>query len=89
LALGAEPGRVLAEVVRAGMLPVGVGVVAGAAVAFFASRAVAGFLFEVTPTDPLSLVAAGGALLLAGLAAAVVPAWRAGMTLPAEALRSD
>jgi predicted permease len=44
LALGADPGRVLAEVVRAGMLPVGVGVVAGAAVAFFASRAVAACL---------------------------------------------
>jgi ABC-type antimicrobial peptide transport system permease subunit len=50
---------------------------------------VRGFLFETSPTDALSLVTAASTVLLAGVVAAVVPAWRAGKVSPVESLRSD
>jgi ABC-type lipoprotein release transport system permease subunit len=49
----------------------------------------AGFLFEVQPTDPVSVLAASGALLVAGALAALVPAWRASATDPAVSLRAE
>ena len=54
-----------------------------------ASRVLAGLLFQVTPTDPLTY--AGTALALLGVAgvAALVPALRATRTDPVEALRSE
>ncbi len=89
LALGADPRRLLGTVVREGILPVAMGVAAGTVVAFYASSALARFLFEVEPTDPASLLAAGGILMLAGVLAALIPAVRASMTAPAVALRAE
>ncbi|HWP69487.1 MAG TPA: ABC transporter permease [Gemmatimonadaceae bacterium] len=89
MALGAAPGRVLALVVRTGMLPVLLGAVVGVVASIGLSRAVRGFLYEISPTDALSLMAAASTVLLAGVVAAVVPAWRAGSVSPVEALRSD
>jgi ABC-type antimicrobial peptide transport system permease subunit len=71
------------------MLPVVVGVVAGAAASLLATRALTGFLFGVAPTDPVSLLVATASLLAAGMAAATVPAVRAARTDPSEALRGD
>jgi ABC-type lipoprotein release transport system permease subunit len=64
-------------------------VVAGSAVAIASSSVLARFLFEVEPTDPVSLLAACGALLLAGAGAALLPALRASATDPAVALRAE
>jgi predicted permease len=89
MALGAEPRTLLGTVVRRGMWPVALGVAGGAAVALLASRLLAGFLYGVEPTDPVSLAAAAGVLLAAGLVAALLPAWRASATDPAVSLRSD
>jgi len=89
MALGAAPARVLADVVRHGMLPVGMGVAAGMAASLALSGLLRGFLYDVSPTDMPSLFVAAGALLVAGAIAAVVPAWRAGAISPVEALRSD
>lgn len=89
MALGAAPGRVLGLVVTTGMFPVIIGAAAGVVASIVLSRLVRGFLYEVSPTDTISLVAAASAVLLAGVVAAVVPAWRAGRVSPVEALRSD
>lgn len=89
LALGATPGRLMGDVVQHGMLPVIRGVVVGSLVALFGSTVLAGFLFGVEPTDPMSLGAAAVALLIAGAGASILPAWRAGVTDPAVSLRSD
>lgn len=88
-ALGARPSILLGTVIRHGMVPVAAGVVGGAIVALLASRALAGFLFGVEPTDPVSLAAAAGVLLATGLLAALVPALRASAADAAEALRAD
>jgi ABC-type antimicrobial peptide transport system permease subunit len=39
--------------------------------------------------DPLSFLAASATLMLAGVMAALVPAWRAGTVDPATALREQ
>jgi ABC-type antimicrobial peptide transport system permease subunit len=89
MALGARPGRLLAEVVGRGMLPVLLGVGGGVATALLATRLLGRFLYEVAPTDPLPLLTAAGVLAAVGVAAALLPAWRASATDPASALRSD
>jgi putative ABC transport system permease protein len=89
MALGAAPSRVLADVVRHGLTPVVVGVAVGLAGSLALAGALRGFLYEVSPRDTPSLFVASGALLLAGVLAAFVPAWRAGAISPVEALRSD
>ncbi len=89
MALGATSTNVLSHVVRRGMVPVAVGVVAGVVVSLALARVVAGFLYEVAPTDPASLGMASAVLLLTGVLATVIPAWRAGRTSPVEVLRVD
>jgi putative ABC transport system permease protein len=89
LALGAHPGRLVAGIVGAGLVPVLIGAAAGLFASWLASSLLARFLFDVAPTDPLSFVAAAGALVLAGVAASLVPALRASGTDPATALRAE
>jgi putative ABC transport system permease protein len=89
LALGAPPRRILSEVVSGGLAPVGIGIVAGLAGTLALGASVGRFLYGVTPADGLSLAAAAGALLLAGILAAVGPGLRAGRTDPVTALRAE
>jgi len=80
---------VLREVVRRGMVPVMGGVVAGLAAALALSRLLGRFLYQIAPTDPVSLALAAVALLGAGILAALLPGWRAGQVSPVEALRAE
>ncbi len=89
MALGAEPGRLLAEVVGRGMVPVVLGVAVGLAVALVAARAAASMLYEIAPSDPVALGTAAVLLLLAGASAAAIPALRASRTHPGVALRGE
>ena len=89
LALGAEPGTLLANVLRTGLLPVALGIAGGTVVALFASTLLSRFLFEVRPVDPVSMLAAAGILAVTGIAAALLPALRASSTPPAVALRAE
>ena len=89
IALGAQPMAVFGLVVRQGMLLVGIGVVIGVLAAVAATRVLQAQLFEVAPTDPATFAGAGLSLLLAGLAACVVPARRATRADPIKALRLE
>jgi ABC-type lipoprotein release transport system permease subunit len=64
-------------------------VAVGVAAALALSRLMAGMLFGVTPTDPLTFGLVSAGLVLVALAAAVVPTWRALRVDPATTLRSE
>ncbi|HKV72567.1 MAG TPA: FtsX-like permease family protein [Gemmatimonadales bacterium] len=89
MALGAGAGRVRRMVLRDGMVVVGLGILAGAAVAIIGGRFIAAQLFQESPRDPAVLGAAGAALLLAAIAACWVPARRATRVNPVDALRAE
>jgi ABC-type antimicrobial peptide transport system permease subunit len=87
MALGASPGVVLREVLALGLKPVTLGVVVGSLAALGATRLVGGVLYGIAPTDALSFSVAALVLMVAGVAAALLPALKAGNTSPVEALR--
>jgi predicted permease len=89
MALGAQPGAVRGLVMRSGLKLAGAGVVVGLVTALLASRGLAALLYEVSPTDPLTLTGVGVLLLIAAGAASWIPARRATRVGPAEVLRGE
>jgi putative ABC transport system permease protein len=89
VALGAHPSDVLRMVLGQAAALAAMGVVAGMAGALALSRAIGSLLFQLSPTDPLTL--GGTALLLAAVAllASYLPARRATRVDPLIALRSE
>jgi putative ABC transport system permease protein len=83
-ALGARTSDVVGLVVREGLAPTFVGIVAGSVGARLLQRLV----FGVSPSDPLTLAAAAALLLLVATAASLVPAYRACRLDPVEVLRT-
>jgi ABC-type antimicrobial peptide transport system permease subunit len=65
------------------------GVVAGAIVSLWASRALSAFLFELSPRDPSTLSAVIAVLHVTAAAAGYVPAHRAANVDPARVLRAE
>jgi predicted permease len=86
VALGLTGGRVVAHIMRQGVMLALAGVVVGAAGAMMATRLLGAFLHGVSAIDPLAFAGATVALLAIGAIAAFVPAWRAGTVDPAIAL---
>lgn len=89
IALGAQPRAVAAMVTRQGLVLSGAGIVAGLVLVAVAARFLRSFLYEVAPTDPVTLAAASGLLLAFALMASWVPARRAARVDPMEALRGE
>ncbi len=89
LALGARPAEVRGLVVRQGLVLVAIGLTGGLAGAVAAGRLIEGLLFEVTPTEPAVYAIVTAGLLVAGLAACLVPARRASRVDPAVTLRME
>ena len=89
VALGLPGSRVIALILRQGVVLVAIGIVLGAIGTVALSRVLASFLFGVSSVDPIAFAAASAALLAIGVAAAMVPAWRAGSVDPAGVLREQ
>jgi putative ABC transport system permease protein len=89
VALGARPSSVAGMVVRQGMGLAALGIGLGLVLAFALTRFLTGFLFAVTPTDPVTLVTVALSLAAAALAACYIPARRATRTDPVEVLRAE
>jgi putative ABC transport system permease protein len=89
VALGAGAGDVSRLVLREGLLLGGLGVAVGLAAALASTRVLESLLFEVTPTDPLTLGGVAGLLLAVAIAATLWPARRATKVDPMVALRYE
>lgn len=86
-ALGASRGRIVRSVLRYALLVVGGGCLVGVAIAFALAPRVEDMRFQVPARDPLTLLFVVATLLLIGVAAAALPAWRAARIPPTGALR--
>ena len=86
-AIGADRRAVVGMVVGEGARLVAFGVVGGLVAAVALSRGLQTFLFEIQPTDPLTLAAAGIGFAGVALVACWVPARRAARIDPLDALR--
>jgi putative ABC transport system permease protein len=89
LALGARSRHVIGLVLRQGLLPVALGLLAGLAASLALARTLRALLYGVAGHDPSAAVAAAGLLLCAALLACALPARRALRVDPAEALRDE
>jgi putative ABC transport system permease protein len=89
MALGAEEKDVLWMVLRRTLVLTGSGVLLGALGALAVTRVLAKFLFEVTPTDPLTFSAVTVILLIVAALSAWIPAQRAARVYPLVALRFE
>lgn len=89
LALGAQRGNILGIVFRQGLGVAIAGAAIGLVAALLVSRLMAGLLYGVRPTDPLTFSAVAVLLLGVALLACYIPARRAIRVDPAIALRHE
>ena len=87
MALGADGGDLVRMIVLQGMRPALIGLAVGIASSLLLGRLLAGLVFGIAPTDPLTFAAASAVLSAVALAACALPAWRATRVQPTEALQ--
>jgi predicted permease len=89
MALGASATNVRRLIVRQGMTPALLGLVVGLGGAVLVTRLMAKLLFGVAPTDPATFVSVALFLSAVAFLASYLPARRATLVAPTEALRYD
>jgi putative ABC transport system permease protein len=89
MALGARKVDVLKAVLTHGLKLTLIGVVCGLAGAVALTRVLSSFLYDVTPTDPLTLAVVSVVLTVVAVLASYVPARRAARIDPMVALRYE
>jgi predicted permease len=89
MALGASRGNVLGMILGQGLRLTAAGLVAGIAAAFALTRLLRTQLFNVTPSDPATLIAVAGFIALVALIACYIPASRATRVDPMVVLRDE
>jgi predicted permease len=89
IALGGRRQDVLILVMKEGLRQALAGIIAGAILALGAARAMAGLLFGVTSTDPLTFAGVAFLLLATAAIACYIPARRATRVDPMVALRFE
>ncbi len=89
LALGAVRGQVVRQFLGVGLRTTAMGCAAGLVLAAGFARLLAGMLFGVSASDPLTLVGVLAIVLGVSAAAALIPAVRAARVQPMQALREE
>jgi len=89
MALGAKAGDIMTLVVVHGMKLTCIGAGIGMVSALALTRLMKSLLYEVSATDPASLIVASGLLIAVGLVACLIPALRAAKVDPMVALRYE
>jgi ABC-type antimicrobial peptide transport system permease subunit len=89
MALGASKGSVLGLLLGQGLRLALIGVGLGSVGAIGGTRLLRAQLYEVSPTDPITLAWAAVIMVLVGILATYLPARRATRVEPMLALRSE
>ena len=89
LALGAARFSVLRHFLTQGLRVVGVASLSGLVLAAAFTRLLSGMLFDVSPSDPVTIAGVLGIVLLMAAMAALIPAARAAHARTAQALRTE
>ncbi len=89
LAIGSQPGRLLAGVIAEGAVMAGAGVVAGAALGYALARLAGGYIPDIRMPSAVPVVASAFVLLAAAGIASALPAARAARVDVIQALRSE
>jgi predicted permease len=89
VALGASRGDVLRLVLMQGIRLTGIGLIAGLALAYGLTHIIAGMLYGVSPTDPLTATTVTLMLGAMALLACYLPAHRATRVNPVAAIREQ
>jgi putative ABC transport system permease protein len=89
MALGAERTRVIRDVMRHGLLLTTAGLAGGLVAAVSVSRVLGSLLFDVQPTDAVTLATVVATMAVVAMVACWVPARRAARIDPLEALRHE
>jgi ABC-type antimicrobial peptide transport system permease subunit len=89
VALGALQGRIVAEFLGTALRVIAIACVAGLVLSFALSRLLAGLLYGVSSTDPLTLAAVVALVTAVGALAALLPALRAARVDPMTVLREE
>ncbi|MGH7555720.1 MAG: ADOP family duplicated permease [Longimicrobiales bacterium] len=87
MALGASRGKVVGDVIRHALKLAALGVVLGTAASLAVTRMLRTLLYEVSPTDPTTLVSVGMLVVMVALFAAWLPATRAARVSPLGVIR--
>jgi putative ABC transport system permease protein len=89
MALGADRSSVLGLISRQTLQMLGLGVLLGVLISLAATRGASSLLFGLHPNDPLSIIYAAGLLVVVALLAGFIPARRASLINPSNALRDE
>jgi ABC-type antimicrobial peptide transport system permease subunit len=89
VALGASARQVGAMIARQGLTPIVIGLGLGLIAGLSLARLMRSILFQVSPTDPLTVAGTLGLLFAVGAAATIGPALRAAHLDPHRALQHD
>lgn len=89
MALGADRRRVLGLVVREGVRHVSIGIAAGVAIALALAGRIGTLLFQISPRDPVVVVAAVAVLIGCAASAAAIAGRRAMAIDPLTAMREE
>jgi ABC-type antimicrobial peptide transport system permease subunit len=89
MALGADRGHVVRLVLRGAFGPIVLGLLIGLPLTFAAGRFLGDQLYGTSPYNPVVTLAAVLALGLSALVASFVPAFRASVISPLDALRAE
>jgi len=89
MALGAEPGAILASIVKTALAISAAGAVLGVLSAGLATSVLESLVYQVSVRDVAVFAVSPLVLLLVAAGAAAVPAWRAAAVHPMETLRAE